>query len=156
MAPAFVPDADTSTSQTNPLLCRRRRGHFVIARSVRLSVPRRSCLGYRHAGCLQLSRRRPPEMRGLRTRPRTDVDPPRILPPSNCHRRGGDISSHHLRCDTLLTTVLTIGRVRFFDRLFLKYIYFLFLFFLHTFRRRSKVKVNDVRRQRKCAENYNK
>ena len=60
MAPAFVPDADTSTSLTNPLLCRRRRGHFVIARSVRLYVPRRSCLGYRHAGCLQLSRRRPP------------------------------------------------------------------------------------------------
>jgi len=27
---------------------------------------------YRHAGCLQLSHRRPPEMRGLRTRPRTD------------------------------------------------------------------------------------
>ena len=25
---------------------------------------------------------------GLRTRPRTDVDPPRIFPPSNCHRRG--------------------------------------------------------------------
>jgi len=30
--------------------------------SVRLSVPQRSCLGYRHAGCLQLSHRRPPEM----------------------------------------------------------------------------------------------
>ena len=43
----------------------------------------------RHAGCLQLSRRRPPEMCGLRTRPRTDVDPPRFLPPSNCHRQGG-------------------------------------------------------------------
>jgi len=27
-------------------------------------------------------------MCGLRTRPRTDVDPPRFLPPSNCHRRG--------------------------------------------------------------------
>jgi len=57
--------------------------HFGIVRSVRLSVPRRSCLDYRHAGCLQLSHRRPPEMCGLRTRPRTDVDPPRFL----CHRR---------------------------------------------------------------------
>ena len=36
-----------------------------MARSVRLSVPWRSCLGYRHAGCLQLSHHRPPEMRGL-------------------------------------------------------------------------------------------
>ena len=51
-------------------------GHFGIARSVRLFVPLRSCLGYRHAGCLQLSHRRPPEMCGLRTRPLTDVDPP--------------------------------------------------------------------------------
>ena len=75
-------------------------GHFGTGRSVRLSVPRRSCPGYRHAGCLQLSHRRPPEMRGLRTRPRTDVDPPRFLPPSNCHRRGG-ISSHRPRGDTL-------------------------------------------------------
>ena len=65
------------------------RGHFGMARSVRLSVPWRSCLGYRHAGCLQLSHRRPPEMCGRRTLPRTDVDPPRFLPPSNCHRRGG-------------------------------------------------------------------
>ena len=62
--------------------------NFGIARSVRLSVPWRSCLGYRHAGCLQLSHRRPPDMCGLRTRPRTDADPPRFLPPSNCHRRG--------------------------------------------------------------------
>ena len=30
-----------------------------IRPSVRLSVPWRSCLGYRHAGCLQLSHRRP-------------------------------------------------------------------------------------------------
>jgi len=57
--------------------------------SVRLSVPWRSFLGYRLAGCLQLSHRRPPEICGLRTRPRTDVDPSRFLPPSNCHRRGG-------------------------------------------------------------------
>ena len=39
-----------------------------------------SCLGYRRAGCLQLSHRRPPEMCVLRTRPQTDVDPPRFLP----------------------------------------------------------------------------
>ena len=42
-------------------------GHFGIARSVRLSVPWRSCQWCRHAGCLQLSHRRPPEMCGLRT-----------------------------------------------------------------------------------------
>jgi len=35
--------------------------------SVRLSVPWRSCLGYRHAGCLQLSRRRSTEMCGRRS-----------------------------------------------------------------------------------------
>jgi len=67
-------------------------GHFGIARSVlRLSVSWRSCLGYRHTGCLRLSHRRPPEMCGLRTRPRTDVDPPRSLfpsvaPPGFCNR----------------------------------------------------------------------
>jgi len=83
---------------------------FGIARSVRLSVPRRSCLG-----CLQLSHRRPPEMCGLRTRPRTDVDPPRFLDPwtdadgliggeTICHRRtaiSGGISSRRPRGDTL-------------------------------------------------------
>ena len=67
-------------------------GHSGIARSnirhIRLPVPWRSCLGYRHTGCLQLSHRWSPEMCGLRTRPRMDVDPPRFLPPSNCHRRG--------------------------------------------------------------------
>jgi len=68
-------------------------GHFGIARlSVRLPVPWRSCLGYRHAVCLQLSHRWPPETCGLRTRPRTDVDPPRFLPPSNCHRPRGILS----------------------------------------------------------------
>jgi len=62
------------------------------------SVPWRCCLGYRHAGCLQLSHRWPPEMCGLRTRPWTDVDPPRFLDPwtgadgliggeTICHRR---------------------------------------------------------------------
>ena len=32
-------------------------------------------------------------MCGLRTRPRRDVDPPRFLPPSNCHRRRGHVVS---------------------------------------------------------------
>jgi len=85
---------------------RHREGDFGTARSVRLFVPWRSCLGYRHAGCLQLSHRRPPEICGLRTRPRTDVDPPRFLDPwtdadgliggetifhrrTACHRRSG-------------------------------------------------------------------
>ena len=67
-------------------------GHFGIARSVHLSVPWRSCLGYSHAGCLQLSHRRPPDMCGLRIRPPADVDPPRFLLPSNCHRRGHIVS----------------------------------------------------------------
>ena len=49
------------------------------APSVRMYVPWRSCVGYTHAGCLQFSDRRPPEMCGLRTRPRTDVDPPRFV-----------------------------------------------------------------------------
>ena len=75
-------------------------GHSGIAQSVRLTVPWRSCLGYTHAGCLQLSHRRPPEMCGLRTRPRTDVDPPRFLPPSNCE----GISSCRARGDTLFKT----------------------------------------------------
>jgi len=65
----------------------RPRGTFWNS-AICLSVPWRSCLGHRHAGCLQLSHRRPPEMCGLRTRPRTDVDPPRFFPPSNWHQRG--------------------------------------------------------------------
>ena len=94
------------------LLCPAIGGHFGIARSVRLYVPWRSSLGYRHADCLQLSRRRPPEMCGLWTRPWTDVDPPRFLDPwtdadgliggeTICHRRtaisGGGISSRRPR-----------------------------------------------------------
>jgi len=75
-------------------------GHSGIAQSVRLTVPWRSCLGYTHGGCLQLSHRRPPEMCGLRTRPRTDVDPPRFLPPSNCE----GISSRRAPGDTLFKT----------------------------------------------------
>ena len=60
-------------------------GRFGIVRSVRPSVPWRRCLGYRHAACLQLSHRRPPEMCGLYTRPRTDVDVPRVELPSAGH-----------------------------------------------------------------------
>jgi len=68
--------------------------------AIRLSVPWRSCLGYRHASCLQLSHRRPPEMCGLRTRPRTDVDPPRFLLGSEtiCHRRTAIVSPFPGRC----------------------------------------------------------
>jgi len=69
--------------------------------AIRPSVPRRSCLGYRHAGCLQLSHCRPLEMCGLLTRPQTDVYSPRFLPPSNCHRRAGGISSRRPRGDTM-------------------------------------------------------
>jgi len=69
----------------------------VIGLSVCLSVPWHSCLGYRHAGCLQLSHCRPTEMCGLRTHPQTDVDPLRVeLPPS-----AGGMTSRHPRGDTL-------------------------------------------------------
>jgi len=44
-----------------------------------------AALGYRHTGCLQLSHRWPPEMRGLWTRPRMDVDPPQDELPSAGH-----------------------------------------------------------------------
>ena len=40
------------------------------------------------AACSLATARRPPQMCGLRTRLRTDVDPPRFLLPSYCHRRG--------------------------------------------------------------------
>ena len=70
---------------TRKLLCQSASGEELSDTAIRPSVPWRSCLGYRHACCLQLNHRRPPEMRGLRTRPRMDVDPARFLPPSNCH-----------------------------------------------------------------------
>jgi len=58
-----------------------------IRRSVCLSQGV-AAVGYRHAGCLLLSHRRPvPEMYGLQTRPRTDVDPPRVeLPSAGAYR----------------------------------------------------------------------
>jgi len=96
-------------------------GHYRISRSVRLSVSLRSCRGYRHAGCLQLSHRRPPEMCGLRTRPRTDVDPPGFLPPYRT-AIGGGISSRRPRGDTLLSYNCTLTNRYFLDtsgRLFL-------------------------------------
>jgi len=52
-----------------------------VCPSVCLSPRRTAALGYRHAGCLQLSH--------VRTRPRTDVDPPWVELPS-----AGGISSH--------------------------------------------------------------
>jgi len=45
-------------------------------------------------------------MCGLRTRPRTDVDPPRFLPPSNCHRRG-EYRLIAPCCDISLFTITT-------------------------------------------------
>jgi len=65
-------------------------GHSAILRSVRLSVPGLSCLrcaaalGYRHAGSNSLTNTGPAsrDVCGLRTRPRTDVDPPRVELPS--------------------------------------------------------------------------
>jgi len=56
------------------LLYPQNRGAFGIVRSVHVSVPWRSCLGYRQAGCLQLSRRRPAEMCILWTHLWTDTD----------------------------------------------------------------------------------
>ena len=76
--------------------------------AVHLSVPWRSCLGYRHVGCLQLSHRRPPEMCGLRTRPRTDVDPPRFLDRTAID--GGGILSCP-QCDTLLIKVFVFNLI---------------------------------------------
>jgi len=48
----------------NGLLCPRPIGHYGIARSVILSVLWHSCRCHRHAGCLQLSHCRAPEMCG--------------------------------------------------------------------------------------------
>jgi len=71
------------------------RGHLGIARPV---CPMAQL--YAHAGCLQLSHRRPRDMCGQRTHRRPDVDPPRFLTGSEtiCHRRtaiggGGHIVS---------------------------------------------------------------
>ena len=97
---------------TGPLLlCSRRRGALNDT-AIRPSVPWRSCprraaaVGSTHAGCLQLNQRRPPVTCRLRTRPRTDVDPPRIELPSAA---GEGISSRRSRGDNLLCTHELIG-----------------------------------------------
>jgi len=60
------------------ILCPCPGGRAFWNSKIHLSVPWQSCLGYRHAGCLQFSHHRPSEMCGLR----------KYLPSSNCHRRG--------------------------------------------------------------------
>jgi len=60
---------------------KRRFLYTAIRHSVCRSHRRAAALGYRHAGCLQLSHV------GLRTRPQTDVDPPRVeLPLARAYR----------------------------------------------------------------------
>jgi len=67
----YTLDGPLVYGQKSDFLCPRPiGGNFGIARSVLLSFPWRSCLGYRHTGCLQLSHHQPPDMCGLRTRPR--------------------------------------------------------------------------------------
>ena len=83
-------------------------GHFGIARSVRLSVPWRSCLGYRHVNCLQLSHRQPPGMCATAD-PSADGRRSAAIFPANCHRRGGGHIVSPPRCDrpTLFILVST-------------------------------------------------
>jgi len=76
---------------------------------------------------LQLNHRRPQEMCGLRTRPRTDVDPPRFLIGGEtiCHRRtaiGGGISSCRPRGD-ILSTFYFLGNITKNEKLYPLYIY---------------------------------
>jgi len=59
----------------------RRRGHQAIPRSVRLSVPWRSC-PRRAAAAIGTQAACSSATRGLRTRPRTDVDRPQVEVPS--------------------------------------------------------------------------
>ena len=77
--------------------------------AIRPSVSWCSCLGYRHAGCLQLSQRRPPEMCGMRACPRTDVDRPRFLD-RTAIGGGSGISSRRSRGDTLLRLRSSVGK----------------------------------------------
>ena len=69
-------------------------------------------ISYRHAGCLQLSHRRPPEMCGLRTRQRTDVDPPRFLDRTAI----SGISSRSHRGDTFPVTRVSVTTILRADR----------------------------------------
>jgi len=70
--------------------------------AIRPSDPRRSFLGYRHAGCLQLSHRRPP-----------DLDPPRFLARTVI---GGGIRSRRPR-ERYLVLVTYLTFLTFFKKL---------------------------------------
>jgi len=79
------------------------RGHFGIAHSICPSVPWHSCLGCRHAVCLQLSHHQPPEMCRLRTHPQnfwihglTQIFVSR-------KSIGSSVSSRHCRGDTCVS-----------------------------------------------------
>ena len=97
-------DSDFGVTQ---IVNRRQFGHYYYAAAVgggiSDTVIRPSVcpsLGYRHAGCLQLSHRRSPEMCELR--PRTGRRSAAIFG-TNCHRRE-QISSRRHRGDTLFVT----------------------------------------------------
>ena len=63
-----------------------------VCPSVRLSVPRRSCLGYRHAGWLPAAQP-PPAVRAVGTAdPSADGRRSATIFGSNCHRRGHIVS----------------------------------------------------------------
>jgi len=82
----FVATLDANTTQyqvrysTATNACRCSLLLCPLHMSARLSVPGRSCP--RRAAALGYSHRRPPEMCGLRTGQRTDVDPPLVEMPS--------------------------------------------------------------------------
>jgi len=100
---------------------------FVIHRGKYATPPYSFILFYFHVrcaggisyipGCLRVSHRRPPEMRGLRTRPRTDVDPPRFLDPWLATKRyatvelpsAGGISSRRPQGDNLLLLLMLLA-----------------------------------------------
>ena len=87
--------------------------HPSVCLSICLSHGAATCLRYRHAGCLQLSHRRPPEMCGLRTRRdfwiHDDlIGGETIYQSSNWHRRGG-ISSCRSGGDTLFCSAKPEG-----------------------------------------------
>jgi len=90
------------SSRTSPSSVAKKMSRLIMPPSVHPSV----CLSHGAAayatgtlaGCLQHSHRRPSELCGLRTRPRTDVDPPRFLARTAI---GGGISSRSPRGDIL-------------------------------------------------------
>jgi len=78
---------------------------------VHLSVPWHSCLGYRHAGCLQLSHHRSPEMWTLD--PSVDMDHLTWIQHCFCHRRtaiSGGILSRCPRAIPWLLIYLFVAR----------------------------------------------